>query len=114
MWFRHFLTGCHCRMGDVWIPDRAMQLDEVLGCLDILELEYVSMTQGGQRQLEVCLTSALLIVGYTAALRGEEIPQVYLGMMRKYWGEGRDYTRKPRVPLTLAGRFKQTNGATKL
>ncbi|KAL7579132.1 hypothetical protein ACA910_019158 [Epithemia clementina (nom. ined.)] len=33
--------------------------------------------------------------------------------MRKYWDEGRDYKRKPHIPLTLVGRFKQTNGATR-
>ncbi|KAL7567487.1 hypothetical protein ACA910_009500 [Epithemia clementina (nom. ined.)] len=84
MWFKHFLTGCHQRMGDLWIPDRALRLDEVLGCLEILETDYTTLVQGGQQKLEICLTSALLVVGYTAALRGEEIPQVDLGMMRKY------------------------------
>ncbi|KAL7561329.1 hypothetical protein ACA910_018524 [Epithemia clementina (nom. ined.)] len=33
--------------------------------------------------------------------------------MTKYWNKGKDYHRKPHVPLTLVGRFKQTNGATK-
>ena len=28
-WFRRFMTGCHRRMGDTWIPDRAITLEEV-------------------------------------------------------------------------------------
>ncbi|KAL7567264.1 hypothetical protein ACA910_016730 [Epithemia clementina (nom. ined.)] len=32
--------------------------------------------------------------------------------MHKYWDEGRDYKHKQHVPLTLVGRFKQTNGVT--
>ncbi|KAL7561330.1 hypothetical protein ACA910_018525 [Epithemia clementina (nom. ined.)] len=66
-WFRRFMTGCHRRMGDVWIPDRAVTVEVVLGSLEILEKEF-SLSPPGQRKLEVCLTAAMLVVGYTAAL----------------------------------------------
>ncbi|KAL7577826.1 hypothetical protein ACA910_010574 [Epithemia clementina (nom. ined.)] len=111
-WFCCFMTGCHCRMGHVWVLDRAVTLEQVLECLSILNKEF-GMLGYGQRRLEVCLMAALIVIGYTAMLRGEEIPQVYIGMMQKYWSEGKTYTRKPHVPLTLVGRFKQTNGQTK-
>ena len=115
-WFRRFMTGCHRRMGDVWIPDRAATLEEVKSALVILESDLADMqeTAGNHRALEVVVTGALVVIGYTAALRGEEIPQVDLGMLRKYWAEGRDYARKSHVPLALVGRFKQTNGARKV
>ncbi|KAL7576852.1 hypothetical protein ACA910_013864 [Epithemia clementina (nom. ined.)] len=99
-------------MGDVWVPDRAGSLEQVLGCLEIVEEEF-SVLGYGQQRLEVCLTAAILVVGYTVALQGEEIPQVDIGMMQNYWSEGRDYAQRPHVPLTLVGCFKQTNGLTK-
>ncbi|KAL7565458.1 hypothetical protein ACA910_020841 [Epithemia clementina (nom. ined.)] len=112
LWFRQFMLGCHRCMGDV-ILDRATTLEVVTGCLELLEEEYSSVKPGNQQRLEVCLMAGMLVVGYTAALRGEEIPQIDLGMMQKYWSEGRDYARKPHVPLTLVGRFKQVGGMTK-
>jgi len=39
-------------------------------------------------------------------LRGEEVPRIDLGGIRKFWNEARGYGRKPHVPLVLAGRFK--------
>ncbi|KAL7571173.1 hypothetical protein ACA910_014771 [Epithemia clementina (nom. ined.)] len=65
---------------------------------------------GFNRRLEVCLTASLLIVGFTAALRGEEIPQIDIGMMRKYWKEAKEYCRNSHIPLALVGRFKQPAG----
>ncbi|KAL7572453.1 hypothetical protein ACA910_006629 [Epithemia clementina (nom. ined.)] len=100
-------------MGDVLIPDRATTLEVVTGCLELLEEEYLAVKPGNQRRSEVCLTAGMLVTGYTAALQGEEIPQIDLGMMQKYWSEGRDYARKPHIPFTLVGRFKQAGGMTK-
>ncbi|KAL7557345.1 hypothetical protein ACA910_003251 [Epithemia clementina (nom. ined.)] len=99
-------------MGDVWIPDRAVTVEIVLALLDLLDEDFKAL-QVGQRRLEVCLTGALIVAGYTAALRGEELPQIDVGMLRRYWEEGQDYVRKPHVPLTLVGGFKQTNGLLK-
>ncbi|KAL7562025.1 hypothetical protein ACA910_011070 [Epithemia clementina (nom. ined.)] len=99
-------------MGDVWIPNRAVSLEVVQGALSILEEDLLQKRQLPDR-LETCLTAAMLVAGYTAALRGEELPQIDVGMMQKYWEEGKTYLRKPHVPLALVGRYKQTNGALK-
>lgn len=109
-WFKRFMQGCHKRMGNVWIPDKALTLDVLIACLRILETEYVDSLPG-QRRLEVALTGAMLVASFMAALRGEEIPLIDIGMMKKYWREACDYSRKPHVQLALVGRFKQTNGA---
>ena len=77
-WYKRFLSGCHRRMGDVWIPDRAMALEEIHEGLAILEQEWKSAAQG-QRRLEIALTGALVVIGFCAALRGEEIPLVDVG-----------------------------------
>ncbi|KAL7570987.1 hypothetical protein ACA910_002610 [Epithemia clementina (nom. ined.)] len=111
-WFKRSMSGCHQRMGDVWVPGKAVTLEEILVSLEILQDECVQLGHG-QRRLEVALAGAMLVAGYTAALRGEELPLIDIGMIRKYWAEGRDYQRKPHVPLALVGRFKQTNGALK-
>mmetsp|Transcript_5670 Transcript_5670/g.8714 ORF Transcript_5670/g.8714 Transcript_5670/m.8714 type:complete len:119 (+) Transcript_5670:4659-5015(+) len=37
LWFRRFSIGCHRRMGDVWIPDRATTIEELKACFTILE-----------------------------------------------------------------------------
>ncbi|KAL7575471.1 hypothetical protein ACA910_007368 [Epithemia clementina (nom. ined.)] len=111
-WFKRFMSGCHRRMGNVWVPDKAVTLDEILAALTILQDEYLKLTHG-QRRLEVALTGSMLVTGYAAALRGEEISLIDIGMVQKYWAEGRDYRRTPHVPLALVGRFKQTNGVLK-
>ena len=112
-WFKRFMTGCHDRMGDVWIPDQATTLDEVKAGLSVLEEEWQGGLQGARKR-EVALTGALIVAGFVAALRGEEIPQIDIGLMRKYWVEGLEYPRKKHVLLALAGRFKQTNGTFRI
>ncbi|KAL7574951.1 hypothetical protein ACA910_010774 [Epithemia clementina (nom. ined.)] len=101
-WFKRFMNRCHRRMGDVWVPDKACTLDEILVLLEILQQEFEAL-KPGQRWLEACLTAAMLITGYIAALHGEELALIDIGMIQKYWHEGRDYNRKPHVPLALAG-----------
>ncbi|KAL7561778.1 hypothetical protein ACA910_013318 [Epithemia clementina (nom. ined.)] len=90
-WFKRFMSGCHRHMGDVWVPDKACTLDEILASLDILQQEFLLLNYG-QRRLKVCLTASMLITGYTAALRGEELSLIDIGMMNKSWQEGRDYS----------------------
>ena len=110
LWFRRFLLGCHKRMGDVWIPDRAMTIDEMHVALTILEENWGKTDLEFGDRLEIALTGALLVIGFTAALRGEEMPQIELGPMNKYWEEGDRHPRLQHVPLVLVGRFKQTVG----
>ncbi len=110
LWFRRFLLGCHRRMGDVWIPDRAITVNEIHVALGLLEENWgKSGLEFGER-LEVALTGALLVIGFAAALRGEEMPQIDLGPMFKHWAEGDMHPRLKHVPLVLVGRFKQTVG----
>lgn len=108
-WFRRFLNGMHRRMGDVWIPDRALTIDELIGALQILEEDWNSMSSQISLLLPIALTGALIVSGFGAGLRGEEIPQIDLGGLRKHWHEGSEHSH-PHVPLVLKGRFKQTTG----
>jgi hypothetical protein len=36
-WFRRFMKGCHRRMGDVWMPDKPVTIQELLKCLALLK-----------------------------------------------------------------------------
>ena len=66
---------------------------------------------GFGERLEIALARALLVIGFTAALRGEELPQIDLATMFKHWEEGNRHPRLKHVPLlVLVGRFKQTVG----
>jgi hypothetical protein len=90
-WFKCFMRGCHKRMGDIWIPDRAFEGDN-------------------DGRLKTVLTAAMLMGGFAGGLRGEEIVRMDLGAMRKHWNESMEHPDAPHVPLMLAGRFKREIG----
>jgi len=49
----------------------------------------------------------MLVSGFAAGLRGEELPQLDIGFMRKRWSEGDNHPRQKHVPLVLLGWFKK-------
>jgi hypothetical protein len=109
-WFRRYMTGCHRRMGDTWIPDRATTMEEVLHCYMVLEEDWTRYAHDPAKRLETTLAAMLLIGGFSGVLRGEELPKIELGAIRKHWSEAVEHPSTPHVPLVLSGRFKQTNG----
>jgi hypothetical protein len=109
-WFRRFMKGCHKRMGDVWVPDRALTVKELTCALSLLQEDWITFRNDIQGKKETCLMASTLISGFFAALRGEEIVRVDLGAMRKHWNEGVNHPEEPHVPLMLAGRFKREVG----
>lgn len=109
-WFRRFMTGCHRRMGDTWLPDRATTIDEILHAYIILEEDWAKFQEDRDMQLQTALAAMILVGGFSGALRGEELPKIELGAIRKHWEEAIHHPRSPHVPLVLSGRFKQTEG----
>lgn len=71
-----------------------------------MEGDWDDNALGDGGRLETALTGAMLVMGFGGSLRGEELPQVDVGGIRKHWREAMGYHRKPHVPLVLAGRFK--------
>jgi hypothetical protein len=110
MWFNRFNGGCHRRMGDIWIPDVSLTIDELLACQEVLEAEWCDGVGDADRMMELALTGTMLTCGFSAGLRGEEVPLMDIGAIRKYWEEARMHPRKPHIPIVLAGRFKQRTG----
>jgi hypothetical protein len=51
-----------------------------------------------------------LTARYYTALRGEEIPRLDLGGMRKYWEEALSHSSSPHVSYVLIGGFKNVTG----
>jgi len=109
-WFRRFMSGCHRRMGDTWMPDRATTLDEVLHSYILLEEDWGRFVGDWDMRLQTALTAIILVGGFSGGLRGEELPKLELGAIRKYWGEAIHHNSTPHVPLVLAGRFKMSEG----
>jgi hypothetical protein len=109
-WFKRFMHGCHKRMGDVWIPDRPLTMEELLCVQSLLEEDWrLCGLNDNKRRLKIALTGVSLTSGFAAGLRGEEIPRIELGLIRKYWKEAQECAT-PHVPLAMAGRFKQHVG----
>ena len=97
-------------MGDTWIPDRATTIDEIHCGYIILEEDWVKFKGDESMRLQTVLTAMILVGGFSGALRGEELPKIELGAIRKHWGEAIGHPRTLLVPLVLSGRFKQTDG----
>jgi hypothetical protein len=109
-WFKRFMRGVHRRMGDVWLPDRAMSQYEFAACFKLLDDRWLVYHQDPFGQKKTATTACILISGYYAALRGEEINWVDLGGMLKYWDEATNHVQHKQIPLILAGRFKRETG----
>jgi hypothetical protein len=37
LWFQRFPQGCHQRMSDLWLPNRAVSRHELITCFETLE-----------------------------------------------------------------------------
>jgi hypothetical protein len=109
-WFRRFIRGCHRRMGDVWLPDRPVLIPEIRAALELLEEDWAACTDDPVGQIAAGLTACLIIAGFFAALRGEEIVRVDAGAMLHHWAESYNFQEAPHVPLMLVGRFKREIG----
>ena len=98
-------------MGDVWKPNKALTRSELSACFTILELEWERTARGDKNErCRIASTACLLISGYFAALRGEELNRIHLGMIRKNWKECVEYQGANHIPLMLVGRFKNVVG----
>jgi hypothetical protein len=110
LWFKRFMLGCHHRMGEVWMPDRALSQYELGSCFEVLESEWITFKGDQVGMKKVSTTACILIPGYYAALRGEEVNRVDMGAKRKYWTEAVTHVNHPHIPLMLAGPFKKEVG----
>lgn len=107
-WFERFSKGCHGRMGDTWMPDRALRIEQLHSILELLEEEWTDPLTA-RRQLEVAMTGFTVVSGFGGGLRGEEIVLADFGSIKKHWIESTKDPRIPHLPLVLIGKFKTEN-----
>ena len=113
LWFQRFMTGMHKRMGDVWIPDRAISQYEMNCCFKVLESRWEMAFEipiDDYSKKRVSTTACILLAGYFAGLRGEEINRVDLGAMNQHWEESASHPHYKHIPLMLSGTFKREVG----
>ena len=55
-------------------------------------------------------TACIVLAGYFASLRVEEINRIDLGAMIKYWDKATTHEKHPQVALMLSGTFKAETG----
>ena len=113
-WFKRFNTGCHRRMGDIWLPDKAASRYVIDACFSLLERNWSDIWErdkhDGFALRRVATAACLILAGYFGGLRGEEINTVDLGVTRKHWDEATKHVGHPHVPLMLTGKFKKQKG----
>ena len=109
-WFKRFMQGSHRRMGDVWMPDRAITIDSILHAGEVLEEEWQDFSHDLEEQLRVALSACVICICFSGALRGEELPRADLGLLRQHWMEATNHPRAPHVPWAMVGRFKRETG----
>jgi hypothetical protein len=97
-------------MGDMWMPDRPVTIQELLKCLELLEDDWALFEKDDKGRLKTENLTCMLITGVFAALRGEEIVRADVRAIRKYWDKAIGWPGAEHVPLMLAGRFKRETG----
>ena len=108
-WFRRFMNGCHKKMGDVWIPDRAVTMQEVKEIFRLLEQDCILDKEDDHDWMQTTLTVVVIIDGFFGDLHGEEIIRMDLVKMREHWAESVTHENM-HVPMMLSGCFKREIG----
>jgi hypothetical protein len=63
-------------MGDTWIPDRAITLEEILHSYILLKEDWKKFSGDRNMRLQTALTAIILVGGFLGGLRGEELPKL--------------------------------------
>ena len=107
LWFKRFMDGSHERMGDVKIQDAAMSVETLIALESIIERRFQEaiQMQDDKETFELATVGAALTLGFSSALRGEELAHVRLFETCHLTKRGMHPT-KPHVLLALEGRFK--------
>jgi hypothetical protein len=58
-WFKRFMCGSHKRMGDIWIPDPALMIWELLCCQTLLESDEETFEGDVHGQLKTTIKNSV-------------------------------------------------------
>ena len=108
LWFKRFMDGSHERMGDVKIQDAAMSVDVLMALGEVLERRYqeAEQCQDEKQVFDIANVGAALMIGFSSALRGEELGHARLFETRELSNRGHIHPTRPHVLIALEGRFK--------
>jgi hypothetical protein len=101
-WFKWF-------MRDIWIPDCALTIQELLCCQTLLESDQELFEGDADGQLKTALMAVSMIGGFAAGLRGDEIVRMDLGAIRKHWKESMDHPDLPSCLRVVSNRKLENN-----
>ena len=83
-WFKRFMTGCHCCMGDVWLPDKAVSRYVVSGCFYVLERDRNNIRDCDKEAFFVLCwvvtATCVIIAEYFGGLQVKEINKIGLSV----------------------------------
>jgi len=74
-WFERFMGGKHSRMGDDHQPDADISLYVLRKMLQYAEAEWHGLVDAIKRRF-IVRAGLFLVLGFLAALRGEEVPRL--------------------------------------
>ena len=103
-WFKRFIEGCHRRMGDYVLSNRALTIDELLVIQVLMEEDWNEMEEEGNREAQLHLSMFAVVL--TRSFRGEEISKFDLSTTREHLEESMLHPRHPHVANALKGRVK--------
>jgi hypothetical protein len=107
-WYDRVKTGMHHRMGAKVVQDYGLSGKVATALQGLLEEEQAAAQHDALKRLEITQLACVVFLGYARALRGEEITNIELGGVRKYFAHGA--LESKHVTLSLIGRFKQLEG----
>ena len=96
-------------MGDIWLPDKATSRYVIQTCLDLCERMWDDADGDDYGRLQVRKAACIVVAGYYAALRGEEIGKADFGAIKEHWNQSIKYS-VPNVSLMLSRKFKVITG----
>jgi hypothetical protein len=106
LFFERFVQGCHARMGHVVVRDRAPAFDVLEGLLQILEGDLSQPNLPEEYRYVVILLGALVTLGFSMGLRGEEMALCQLNLTQEELLASAAHRKRPHVMVVLRGRFK--------
>jgi hypothetical protein len=110
LFFERFAIGCHERMGDVVIRDQALRIEVLDRLLVLLEADYVGVESTEDARYGAALLGAALTLGFSMALRGEELGFCLLRPTVEETSMSLKNRPLEYVMLVLEGSFKGVRG----
>ena len=110
IWFRRFIQCCHKRMGDLNLPDKAVDQYIIWGCFEIAQCLWEGNNFDPFAREKAAMAICIVLGGYYGGLQGGEIGKVDKGSMMKHWDKSIKHGNSPFVPLMLVGRSKRVSG----